>query len=229
MVSAASVRSPRATHGSPPGTPLVATKPTTRAPRGERRCALSAAGGALAQPGRGGCSERARRADRGSRRAILPALLAGSLVAVVSFAPRTAGATAGFPAEIRFDLNAPSVPGCTLCHATTAGGGSVTQPFGQAMIARGLRPGDSASLTTAMQALEAEGTDSDGDGLGDIEELRQGLDPNNPNDAGTTPPVYGCGAEVVRHPPSAWGSVILGLGLAFTWARRRAKSGRASR
>jgi hypothetical protein len=142
-----------------------------------------------------------------------------------------AGATSGFPAQIRYELSSPSVPNCNLCHATTAGGGPVTQAFGQAMVARGLRAGDSASLTTALQALEAEGTDSDGDGLGDTEELRQGLDPNFSGDAGSEPPAYGCGAQLAPSAPTGSAAVGLLMGLAVTLfsRRRRAAVARAAR
>jgi len=148
--------------------------------------------------------------------------VAGAVAFVgVLLAPTRAWATSGFPSDIATDLNAPSVPSCALCHATAAGGGPVTQPFGQSMVARGLRAGNPGSLSTALQALEAEGTDSDGDGLGDIEELRMGLDPNFGGDAGSAAPEFGCGARVAPRPPQHWFSTVAGLAMALVLLRRR--------
>jgi hypothetical protein len=141
--------------------------------------------------------------------------------ACVLLAPARAQATSGFPSAISSELNAPSVPSCALCHATAAGGGPVTQPFGQSMLARGLRGGDNGSLSMALRALEAEGTDSDGDGLGDIEELRMGLDPNFDGDASSVPPEFGCGARVAPRPPDDWISTVAGLVTALVLLRRR--------
>jgi len=148
------------------------------------------------------------------------------VVAATLLGSRQAAATSGFPNQIKSELSMPSVPSCALCHATPAGGGPVTQPFGQSMVARGLRAGDGASLSTALQALEAEGTDSDGDGLGDIEELRMGLDPNFSGDANSVPPQYGCGARVAAHAPVGSSSVVAGLFIALALLTRRRRSKR---
>lgn len=146
-------------------------------------------------------------------------------LAAATLAAGPARATSGFPSQIRANLDAPVVMGCGLCHATAAGGGPVTTVFGRSMVARGLRAGDDAALATALRALEAEGTDSDGDGVGDVEELRQGLDPNFAGDAGGEPPAFGCGARVAPHAPafSLTAVVLLGLGIAVFARRRRAR------
>ena len=141
--------------------------------------------------------------------------------AAVLVLPARAGATPGFVSQIKSELNAPTVPSCALCHATTAGGGPVTQPFGKSMLARGLRGGNAASLTTALQALAAEGTDSDGDGVGDIEELSMGLDPNFAGDAGTEPPVFGCAQVAPGTPEPTSAAIALGCALALLVHRRR--------
>jgi hypothetical protein len=154
------------------------------------------------------------------------AFLAAALGGAVLLAPARAAATSSFPSDIKSELNAPSVPSCALCHATAAGGGPVTQPFGQSMMARGLRGGNKSSLSTALQALEAEGTDSDGDGLGDVEELRMGLDPNFDGDAGSVPPQFGCGARVAPRAPNDWWSMVAGCLMAVALAMRRRRNGK---
>jgi hypothetical protein len=153
-------------------------------------------------------------------------LLATTLGVAVLLAPARAAATSSFPSDIKSELNAPSVLSCALCHATAAGGGPVTQPFGQSMMARGLRGGNTGSLATALQALEAEGTDSDGDGLGDVEELRMGLDPNFDGDAGSVPPQFGCGARVAPRAPDDWWSTVAGCLMALALVMRRRRDGK---
>ena len=86
-----------------------------------------------------------------------------------------------------------TLPACTLCHETESGGfGTVTTPFGKSMMARGLVAQNLASLDTALDALAAEHTDSDGDGVPDIGELQAGSDPNVAGGGSVTPPSYGC-------------------------------------
>lgn len=126
-----------------------------------------------------------------------------------------------FPQTIDAHLSLGYEPDCTVCHATLAGGfGTVVQPFGQKMQARGCAAGDTTSLETALDALAAEQSDVDSDGVGDIQELVDGTDPNSA-DGAVDPPEYGCIGNVAPT-KSAWpGAAIVLLGLAFT-ARRRA-------
>lgn len=92
-----------------------------------------------------------------------------------------AAATSGFPTVIRDTLALDAAPACLLCHTATAGGaGTATKPFAVSMRAAGLVPFNVTSLEAALTALEADGTDSDGDGTGDIDELVAGTDPNLP-------------------------------------------------
>jgi hypothetical protein len=98
-----------------------------------------------------------------------------------------------YPPEVRAHLSLGYTPPCTLCHNTPSGGfGTVTTPFGKSMMARGLVAQNLSSLDTALDALAAEHTDSDGDGVGDIDELKAGSDPNVAGGGAVTPPTYGC-------------------------------------
>ena len=101
------------------------------------------------------------------------------LLGLVLGAPLAARATPDFPAAIARDLQLSAPPPCTICHATNQGGaGTVTKPFGKYLVSRGLVPFDESSLATALAAAAGEQHDSNGDGISDIDALKQGLDPN---------------------------------------------------
>ncbi|MFT3774308.1 MAG: hypothetical protein QM820_53785 [Minicystis sp.] len=168
---------------------------------------------------------------------------------LVAAAPGVALATPTFPSSIQTDLSLSYTPPCTICHDTTAGGtGTVHRAFGTAMQGRGLVSGDTDSLKNALTALEAEKTDSDCDGTGDVQQLRDGRDPNTGeyidgsgkptpevdggcagSDAGTDDnvPHYGCGAQLAADPlpetslPIA-ATMATVIGLALSRRRRRA-------
>jgi hypothetical protein len=76
---------------------------------------------------------------------------------------------------------------CVLCHTSRAGGaGTVNQPFGKSLRSIGLTGGSNRNaLIDALKLLEAEKTDSDKDGVDDITELRQGTNPNRPDNVRT--------------------------------------------
>ena len=124
-----------------------------------------------------------------------------------------------YPAEIRAHLSLSYTPPCTLCHQTESGGfGTVTTPFGKSMMARGLVAQNLASLDTALDALAAEHTDSDHDGVSDIDELKAGTDPNVAGGGSVTPPTYGC-LDVSGQPASPL--ALLPLALAWLLLRVR--------
>jgi hypothetical protein len=104
-------------------------------------------------------------------------------------------ASPSFPGVVQVETSA--VVACTLCHTDPGGGGgNVKQPVGVALVSRGLFAGDDAGLVLALTQLEEDNTDSDGDGVSDVAELRAGLDPNVAG--GTEPavnPQYGFGCS----------------------------------
>jgi hypothetical protein len=151
------------------------------------------------------------------RRLVLAfALLAGGL----------ARASSVYPPEVRAHLSLSYTPACTLCHNTPSGGiGTVTTPFGKSMMARGLVAQNIASLDTALDALAAEKTDSDHDGVPDIDELKAQTDPNVAGGGAVTPPSYGC-FDVTGQTGSPLGLLLVAVAL-LLWrlSRRRRASG----
>jgi hypothetical protein len=103
-----------------------------------------------------------------------------------------------YPGLLQDELDMPCAPQCTVCHRDTNGGtGTAITPFAVTMREEGLRGGNQpARMRTALDGLTMGGYDSDGDGRSDIEELRDGANPNQPGD-GLLCAQYGCGSSVV--------------------------------
>jgi len=125
-----------------------------------------------------------------------------------------------FPSEIQRDLSLSYQVPCSVCHikGNVAASTPIT-PFALSLRARGLA--DSRSLTTALQQLEADTVDSDGDGTSDIAELKAGTDPNssgNANIIGDQEPGYGCGGTA---PTGRNGGQAFALAAAAGWLIRR--------
>lgn len=128
-------------------------------------------------------------------------LLIVPITAVLLLVGRPANATPEFPDVVAEHLGLASPPDCTLCHNGPQARGTVTTPFGVSMRSRGAQAYDNDSVRTALDALEAEKRDSDGDGVPDIEELKNG---GNPNGAGKLiKPEYGCAVRTSR-PDGPW-------------------------
>jgi hypothetical protein len=87
-------------------------------------------------------------------------------------------ASGTYPGDIATAL-AVTAPACTLCHVGAPGFGTATSKFAVSAKGKGLMGGGAtALLTTALTALETSMTDSDGDGVPDITELKTGKNPN---------------------------------------------------
>jgi hypothetical protein len=115
------------------------------------------------------------------------------LLTITLTLPLAARATGNFPKAIARDLQLSSPPHCTICHATPHGGaGTVVKPFGKYLVSRGLVAFNEDSLAGALAAAAAERHDTDGDGITDIDALKQGLDPNGLSSDGLGAPSYGC-------------------------------------
>lgn len=123
---------------------------------------------------------------------------------------REAGATPNFPDELESHYGLTSLPGsppCLLCHSGPAGGkGTATTPFGAYLRSRGAQSYDAASLRAALDADRGENHDSDGNGLSDYEDLRDGRNPNGSADV-PEQPRYGC----VQAPASGAANGALGF------------------
>lgn len=143
---------------------------------------------------------------------------------VLLAAPALASSAYPTVVERHLGLSTPIPASCGLCHTNgLVGAGTVNTPFGKAARAKGLVSFDDAKLVQVLDALEVEGTDSDGDGASDVEELRAGTDPNVSSGSGPStlgPLRYGCGAE-------AGPGALEGLGLAgwlVAWRRWRRRA-----
>ena len=109
--------------------------------------------------------------------------LVRSCVALALAAAAPALASKEYPADMQAALSACATPPCTICHSTAKGGaGTATKPFAITMQNAGLTgSSNAASLQSALQTVEQQGSDSDGDGVTDVAELAQGSDPSNPS------------------------------------------------
>lgn len=149
-------------------------------------------------------------------------------LALCLLAPR-AHAVEEFPHDIQRKLRLSYEPGCNLCHAkANTGVGTATTPFALSMRAAGLDAEDWASLGEALTSLEDDAVDSDGDGVIDVDELRQDTSPNSPATTSfsqTGDPRWGCsvGARTRAHgsPHGALGiGALAALGLAARVRKR---------
>ncbi len=100
-------------------------------------------------------------------------------LALLATVPSTAEGAPEFPRRIASTLDLNYEPPCSICHVNgQTGDGTPIELFAWSMRARGLT-GDTGSLTPALMADEADRVDSDGDGITDSNELKNGTDVNS--------------------------------------------------
>ena len=124
--------------------------------------------------------------------------VAVSALAATLGAGSAAQATSGFPDTIVAHLGLSFMPPCSVCHASASGGGPMAKPFGVALQERGLSPGDDGSLERALDQLETDAIDSDGNGVTDVMQLRAGNDPSSGESLLGPEMTYGCAGTVAR-------------------------------
>jgi hypothetical protein len=168
-----------------------------------------------------------------SSRRLSGGTLAG--LVLVSFASFTlpAHASTTFPEALRNKLGLAEIagpaPGCRLCHQTDAGGlKTSTKPFSRSLQAAGLAGANVPSLLAGLDTLEADGTDSDRDGVSDIDELVAGTDPNAAVSDDGAPiaeqvplPETGCALGTAPATSGAWTALVAALWLAVRRSRRQ--------
>jgi hypothetical protein len=121
------------------------------------------------------------------------------------FSTGSALADPTFPAAVEQDWKVPCLPKCTICHINLQGGFGTLRSttngspgFGQNMKDMfDLNTTDLSSIHTALAANKQAGSDVDGDGKTDYDELSTGMDPNDPTPGATicgggAGPEFGC-------------------------------------
>lgn len=153
------------------------------------------------------------------------------LAAFASFAAEIQASTT-FPEALRKQLELAEIagpaPGCRLCHQTDAGGlKTATKPLSRSLQAVGVSGANVPSLLAGLEALEADRTDSDHDGVSDIDELKAGTDPNVALSDDGAPvaediplPETGCALAGTRSASGAWTALVAALWLLARRSRR---------
>jgi MYXO-CTERM domain-containing protein len=158
-------------------------------------------------------------------------LLALGLVLVPGMTlSNSAHAVSRFPSLIYHHLYSyytvpPYQPPCSLCHVRgSTGPGTAQTPFALSMKARGLDPNNNNSVAIALDAMQRDNVDSDGDGVPDIQEIEDDTDPNTPAEVsltGETGPKAGCGGQSANHGSRTTGAMGLLIFTALGLLRRR--------
>jgi len=161
--------------------------------------------------------------------AIASACLLG--LSSLAFAP-AAAASKNFPEALRSKLGLAALPyppqGCQLCHQNDEGGPrTATKPFGRTLLKTGTAGGSVPRLYAALKSVEADGVDSDGDGVSDIVELKAETDPNVALSSTGEPlpmdeiPLPQTGCQFAGPRGSSVGALVILLGAAFSLELRR--------
>jgi hypothetical protein len=127
-----------------------------------------------------------------------------------------------FPSQIQADVPLTYEVPCSVCHIKgNTGAATPITPFALSLRARGLT-GENNTLKAALTLADTDAVDSDGDGVSDIQELKNGTDPNssaNSSIVDDQEPGYGCGGTA----PKGRAAPGLGSAVAAVWLflRRR--------
>ena len=104
--------------------------------------------------------------------------------AALCFSPSIAVASPTYPGTLVSALDLDCTPKCTLCHTVATGGfATVNTPFGLTVrMQYDLECCDPALLRTVIDQIREDETDSDDDGVSDVDELQALTHPNTADD-----------------------------------------------
>ena len=137
-----------------------------------------------------------------------------------------------FPGLLREKLGGECTTTCLQCHTSPDGGQKTFREAHRPTINKYLGILAARSEDEVARAIENLGaaTDTDGDEVPDLDELRTGRLALVRGPGTTCPPTYGCGARIAGHPPSESGHTIeflIGASVALMLVQRRFRAARA--
>ena len=118
------------------------------------------------------------------RAPVFPRILQALSIATLLAVPSTALASPAYPGTVQRELGLDCTPKCTLCHTVPTGGfTTVNTPFGKtARMQHGLECCNPELLADVLDELRDDETDSDDDGVTDVDELHALTSPNTADD-----------------------------------------------